>query len=99
MRTKMSLTADTTHDLWRDFMTRRNDVDSRIGADLYSIQVYDSRYFEQFNPDTVFEKWAAVNVRDGRSIPAGMDLLTIPAGLYAVFLHRGGPPTGPSTFQ
>ena len=46
-------------------------------------------YFNDFNPDTEFEKWAAVEVTDLNSIPAGMESFILKAGLYAVFLHKG----------
>ena len=36
-----------------------------------------------------FEKWAAVEVPDFDTIPAGMETFVLPAGLYAVFDYKG----------
>jgi AraC family transcriptional regulator len=44
---------------------------------------------EMFTPHTHFIKWAAVQVLDFENIPAGMDRLIIPAGSYAIFVHKG----------
>lgn len=64
------------------------------------MQVYDdTSYFENFNPGTVFEKWAAAEVSDFEVIPTGMEKFILPGGLYAVFLHKGGAGTGDRTFQ
>jgi AraC family transcriptional regulator len=32
-------------------------------------------------------------------IPEGMETLVLPAGLYAVFIHKGPASTGPATYQ
>jgi AraC family transcriptional regulator len=66
---------------------------------LYSLQVYDDRYFHPFNPENKFEKWAALEVADFSVIPEGMKLFELPAGLYAVFLHVGPASAGPTTFR
>ncbi len=98
-RMKMSLSDDKTGDLWKSFMQRRNEIKNNLTADLFSMQVYDkSLNFENFNQDTVFEKWAAVEVTDFNNIPSGMASFTLSGGLYAVFLHRGAASTGPATF-
>ena len=41
------------------------------------------------DPDTVFEKWAAVEVTDFSAVPAGMAPYELADGLYAVFPHHG----------
>lgn len=94
----MSLAADITSELWRNFMPRRKEIMNSIGPDLYSLQVYDSAYFAAFNPESNFEKWAAVEVSDFNQVPEGMEALILPGGLYAVFLHRGAS-TDTSTYQ
>jgi AraC family transcriptional regulator len=64
------------------------------------MQVYDATMdFSQFNPHIAFEKWAAVEVPNFDEVPDGMETYILPAGLYAVFVHRGGPATGAATFQ
>lgn len=96
---RMSLAADTTRTLWRDFMLHQRSASARVGPELISLQLYPALYFEPFNPHTEFEKWAAVEASGVGLVPAGLQLLEVPEGLYAVFLHRGGPSTGPQTFE
>ena len=70
-------------------MPRRREITNAVGTDLYSIEVYPPRFFDAFDPEAKFEKWAAVEVTGFDNIPDGLETLTIRAGLYAVFLHRG----------
>lgn len=95
----MSLANNTTGILWQSFMKRRKEIDNIIGTDLYSMQLYDLSYFENFNPANEFEKWAAVEVSSFDHMPEGFESFTLPSGLYAVFTHTGGPATGLQTFQ
>jgi len=69
----MSLSNNKTAELWRNFMQRRREIPNNIASNLYSIEVYDSLYFNNFNPNTEFEKWAAVEVEDFDSIPNEME--------------------------
>lgn len=98
-RLRMSVSENKTHELWQSFMQRRNEVKNAIGIDLFSLQVYDPLYFTDFNPNTVFEKWATVEVADFSSVPDEMETFALPGGLYAVFVHKGAAATGPQTFQ
>lgn len=95
----MSLADNKTGILWQSFMPRRSEISNSVGKDLYSLQLYPLTYFLNFNPATMFEKWAAVEVSSFDNLPVDIDTLTIPPGLYAVFIHIGGPATGPKTFQ
>jgi AraC family transcriptional regulator len=95
----MSLTNNKTGDLWRSFMPRRKEIQNSIGTDLYSMQVYDEGYFLNFDPNATFTKWAAVEVTDFNSIPAEMESIVLPAGLYAVFLYKGAASAGAKTLQ
>ena len=95
----MSLTMNTTRELWRGFMQRRNEIKNCVGTDLYSIQLFDENYFKTFNPHTKFEKLAVVEVRDFNEVPSQMETFTMAGGLYAVFLHKGAATTGPVTFN
>jgi AraC family transcriptional regulator len=61
--------------------------------------VYEPLYFNNFNPQSEFDKWAAVEVTDFDTIPEEMEMITLPAGLYAVFLHKGPASAGPKTYQ
>lgn len=87
--TKMSLTDNKTAELWKRFMPRRNEIQAQVSNDLYSIEVYDSQYFTQFNPSAVFEKWAAKEVSDFEIIPNAMETFVIESGQYAVFDYKG----------
>lgn len=98
-RLTMSLVNNKTRELWQSFMPVRHEIRNSVGADLYSIQLYNPLYFTNFNPASPFEKWAALEVTDFMVIPEGMEPLVIPGGLYAVFLHIGAASTGPATFQ
>lgn len=98
-RLAMSLSDNKTGELWRSFIPRRREIQTSIGAELYSMQVYDQSYFDNFNPNIVFEKWATVEVTDFDTVPDGMETFTLTGGLYAVFLQKGAANTGPETFQ
>jgi AraC family transcriptional regulator len=95
----MSFHANKTGDLWRGFMPRRKEIQNNIGTELYSMQIYPPLFFENFNPDTAFEKWAVVEVTDFDAIPTEMESVTLPGGLYAVFLYKGAASDGAKTFQ
>ena len=95
----MSFTKNKTFELWNTFMQRRKEIQNNIGKELYSIEVYDPLYFNNFNPDMEFEKWAAMVVTDFRTIPAEMETITLPEGLYAVFIHKGPAIDAAETYQ
>ncbi len=86
---KMSISKDRTFELWSSFMPRRKEIANQLHSDLFSMQVYDSTYFNNFNPNAEFTKWAAVEVSDFDAIPTGMDSYILEGGIYAVFLHKG----------
>ncbi|MES2592209.1 MAG: GyrI-like domain-containing protein [Bacteroidota bacterium] len=95
----MSLAADKTPLLWGSFMPKRKEIKNAISTDLMSVQVVDPFYFKELNPTKEFQKWAAVEVTDFNTVPEGMSTFTLPAGLYAVFIHKGPASTGAKTFQ
>ncbi|HBB93167.1 MAG TPA: GyrI-like domain-containing protein [Bacteroidales bacterium] len=97
-RLTMSISANRTRELWQSFMPRRNEIPNRVSSDLFSLQLYDPQYFNPFNPDTLFEKWAGVEVPDLTGVPVGMETLTIPAGRYAVFVYKGPASDSPQIF-
>jgi AraC family transcriptional regulator len=88
-RSVMSFSGDKTFELWRAFMPRRKEIADNTGTDLYSVQIYPEKFFQNFDPDAEFEKWAAMEVTGSGNIPEGMERLLMPGGLYAVFLYRG----------
>ena len=88
-RITMSFSDDRTFQLWRSFMPRPKEIQNSVGSDLYCVQVYAAMDFNNVNPAAAFDKWAAIEVADFTAVPNGMETITLPAGLYAVFLHTG----------
>lgn len=98
MQKSMSFADNTTQALWGSFMPRRKEIQNVIGTDLYSIQSYEPGFFKNVDTLKTFRKWAAVEVSDFKSTPAGMESFILPKGLYAVFKYKGLN-TDPSIFQ
>ena len=99
-RMKMTFANNKTRELWQAFMLQRKEIMNALTADLFSLQNYDASFdFKNFNPDAVFEKWAAVEVADFNTIPDGMESYLLTSGLYAVFIHIGAASEGAKTFQ
>jgi AraC family transcriptional regulator len=88
-RLQMSLANNKTHELWQSFMPSRPEIQNPISPDLFAVQVYEPTYFEAFNPNAVFEKWATLEVADFNNIPTEMESFTLSGGLYAVFELKG----------
>lgn len=86
---EMSLAENRTGELWSSFMPRLKEIETRVGNNLYSLQVYDEDYFQQFDPTREFEKWALAEVKNFSLIPDEMEPFELPGGMYAVFLHKG----------
>lgn len=86
---EMSLANNKTGELWRTFSKRKQEVKHAINTDLISLQLYPKRYFEVFNPNNTFTKWAGREVSTFDETPDGMQNLIIPSGYYAVFDYRG----------
>ena len=85
----MSLLNNQTQTIWQLFMPRLKEIKNAVSADLFSLQNYPDDYFTNFTPETIFTKWAAVEVKNFENIPEGFEKLEIPSGKYAVFLHKG----------
>lgn len=85
----MSMAEDKTGQLWASFMPHRKYIQHQIGQDLYSLQVFPEGYFNAFNPNTNFEKWALVEVQHHDFIPENMEAFLLLGGQYAVFNHKG----------
>jgi len=99
IRMIMSFSNNKTGELWRSFMPRRKEIQNNIGTELFSMQVYDDLYFNNFNPDKAFEKWATIEVTDFSVVPGKMETFILPGGLYAVFIHKGAASIEPETFE
>ncbi|ELR71212.1 transcriptional regulator [Fulvivirga imtechensis AK7] len=87
---QMSLAKDKTVELWSSFMPVRKLIKNKAGTYFYSMQVYDkSLSFSDFNPQTAFTKWAAIEVSNFDKIPDCLQAYTLQGGLYAVFTYKG----------
>jgi len=80
-------------------MPRRKTILNQVGTELYSIEIYPPGFYDEFNPEATFEKWAAVKVSKPGSVLEDMENLTVPAGLYAIFIHKGPASAGPGTYR
>lgn len=97
-RMTMSFTQNRTGELWQSFMPKKAEI-KNVDSDLYSVEVFDKEFFNNFNPNKTFEKWAAVKVSDFNTVPIGMETLVIPEGLYAVFHYKGKASEAAPTYQ
>lgn len=89
-RLKMTLADNCTAELWRSFMPQRQTIKNNKSSELISLQVFPPSFDFGFTDSTAeFEKWAAVEVSDFDSVPAGMEPFVLAGGLYAVFHYRG----------
>jgi AraC family transcriptional regulator len=95
---KMSFSNDKTRELWQSFMPKRKEILNNLSSDLHSLQIYDEGFFDKFNPNTEFEKWALLEVSDFNNIPENMEVFNLQGGLYAVFLHKNATSTPEKTF-
>jgi AraC family transcriptional regulator len=73
--------------LWDKIAHRAGEVQGRSGAAMYGI-IYGKPKAVRSHPDEL-QYVAAVAVDSQRAIPEGMVRHTVPAGTFAVFLHRG----------
>ncbi|QMU28073.1 GyrI-like domain-containing protein [Adhaeribacter radiodurans] len=96
----MSFAHNRTAELWRSFMPQRYTIKNKVNSDLISMQVYDSSLKVDFsNPQTEFEKWAAVEVSGWSEIPEGMESFLLPGAQYAVFTYKGAASNGEKFFR
>lgn len=98
-RLEMSLLENKTAQLWGRFMPRRNEIAGKVGSDFISMQVYNPANGSPFAPDTLFEKWAAVEVEESTVVPDGMELYHFNGGKYAVFDYQGPASGAPDLFR
>lgn len=85
----MSFMENKTFQLWSGFMPRRKEIKNPVDSNLYSLEVFPQDYFDNFDANRTFQKWAAVEVKDFDTLPAEMESLIIPTGIYAIFIHKG----------
>ncbi len=96
----MSLTENRTGDLWKTFMTQMIQKNGPVSAPKYSIQVYeDVGYFNSFDPNKRFTKWACIAAEDCTVVPEGFQPFKLESGTYAVFDYQGTPADFPKMAQ
>lgn len=97
MSMEMSLSDNRTVDLFKTFMPKKGVVSDVLNTDVLDVKVYPVNYFSEFDFDRRFVKWAAVEVREGATVPEGMETMQIKGGMYAVFTVPAT--VGPEVFQ
>ncbi|QSW90051.1 GyrI-like domain-containing protein [Flavobacterium endoglycinae] len=95
----MSFIENKTFELWSGFMPKKKEIKNIISDNLYSLEVFSTGHFDNFDPSKIFQKWAAVEVSDYNDIAVGMETLVVPDGLYAVFVHYGPASNGHTTYH
>ena len=80
---------DQTFELWSGFMPHKKEIINTVSQELFSLQLYPNRFFEDYNPETEYTKWAAVPVSEFSFLPDNMEAFTVPSGLYVVFNFKG----------
>lgn len=73
--------------MWEAICHRAGEMTNRVGKAMYGI-IYERPERERAHPHEL-QYIASVAVRSAGKIPEGMVQRTIPAGKFAVFLHRG----------
>lgn len=100
---KMSVNFQTMHiemaKLARAFMPRRHEIINRIGTHAFSIQDYKQQHFKTITPESLFDKWVAVEVTDLNTVPKGMESLTLKGGDYLVIDYKGTVADFPKIWQ
>lgn len=97
--TEMSVTVNTTPQLWGAFMPSYKRLNPTCNDLLYSIESYPANYFQAFNPNAKFEKWAAVESSNDLEVSTDWEEYTLAEGKYAVFLFVGTVDRVPEVYQ
>ena len=85
----ISLAADETATLWKNFMTQIKSIDAYRNEAFYALQTYPDDYFTSFDPHKTFEKWAAVELKDSIKLSEGFESFAFEGGQYAIFKYQG----------
>ncbi|MBU3916297.1 GyrI-like domain-containing protein [bacterium] len=97
IRIEMSLSNNRTSELWQTFMPRRTEIKNRLTSDFISMQNYGENW--NFSPNSLFEKWATVEVSSFAEVPHSMEQYLLHGGRYAVFIHHGPASEAAKTMQ
>ena len=74
-----SLIENKTQLIWQKFMPLRAKIQGRLNDILFSVEDYPENYFNPFNPNTPFQKWAACEFQIEQELPADFKEIIIPA--------------------
>lgn len=74
--------------LWEKFIPRSHEIKSRLNSTDLGICICIDEEKEKTHPDECFYM-ACTEVKSIQELPVGMTAMTIPAGNYAVFTHKG----------
>lgn len=85
---QMSLKNNRTAELFQGFMPAKRLIETKNDL-IYALEEYPIGFHDTFDTEKEFTKWAAVEVKSFDNIPPGMQKLTVPKGLYAVFTYKG----------
>ncbi|MGJ4731990.1 GyrI-like domain-containing protein [Leptospira levettii] len=88
---EMSLTNQLTSILWKSFQPIIPTIQHRNSNELISLSMYPAGYFQSFDPNAMFQKWALVEVSKFFDFPPETEGFTLDGGLYAEFLYKGLP--------
>ena len=89
MSAQMSMSQDSTAQLFGQFMPRREEIQHWANQNVYDLREYPYGYYESFDPTRTFIKWAAMQVIEVVGIPEGMEVYQLQGGTYAVFQYKG----------
>lgn len=95
----VSFSNNRTPELWKSFRPFIKTIPHRKNADLLSLEIFPDHFFVKFDPEVSFQKWAAVEVSQDSDIEEGLEKLIVPAGKYAVFIHKGPASEGARTYN
>jgi AraC family transcriptional regulator len=85
-----NFTKNDTPLLWQSFMPMVKAIPHRINNHLFAIDTYPAAYsFEHFDPQINFTKWACVEIDAIQEKHQNMEILEVPASLFAVFEYTG----------
>ena len=75
--------------LGNGFIPLVSTISNKGTEDKIALQLYPNTYFDSFDPNLEFVKWAAVEVTDFKGVPEHCETFVLAGGLYAVFDYRG----------
>jgi AraC family transcriptional regulator len=95
----MTFAEDKTAQLWRSFsLAIKNIPNKKITLNIQFRFFPNTNLFKNFDPTTTFQKYAAVEADISENLSESLEVLTIPAGLYAIFTYIGKPSEAEKTF-